>query len=35
MAKYMLIMRPTDESFANFTQQDFAEILESVGTFND
>jgi len=35
MAKYMLIMRPTDESFANFTQHDFAEILESVGTFND
>ena len=35
MAKYMLVMRPTDESFANFMQHDFAEILESVGTFND
>ena len=35
MAKYMLIMRPTDESFANFMQHDFAEILESVGKFND
>jgi hypothetical protein len=29
MAKYMLIMRPTDESFANFMQHDFAEILEN------
>lgn len=29
MAKYMLIMRPTDESFANFMQHDYAEILDS------
>ena len=29
MAKYMLIMRATDESFANFMQTDFAEILEN------
>ena len=35
MAKYMLIMRPTDEPFANFMQHDFAEIPESVRTFND
>jgi hypothetical protein len=29
MAKYMLIMPATDESFANFMQTDFAEILEN------
>ena len=35
MAKYMLIMRATDESFANFANIDFAEVLEAMGTFND
>ena len=35
MAKYMLIMRATDESFAKFANIDFNEILESMGTFND
>jgi hypothetical protein len=35
MAKYMLIMRATDESFAKFADIDFTEILESVGRFND
>ena len=35
MAKYMLIMRPTNESFAKFADIDFAEILEEVGRFND
>ncbi len=35
MAKYMLIMRATDESFANFANIDFAEVLESMGKFND
>ncbi len=35
MAKYMLIMRATDESFAQFTGIDFNEILETVGKFND
>jgi len=35
MTKYMLIMRATDESFANFINTDFGEILESMGKFND
>jgi len=35
MAKYMLIMRATDESLANFTSIEFTEILESIGKFND
>jgi hypothetical protein len=35
MAKYMLIMRATDESFANFANIDFAEILDAIGKFND
>ena len=35
MAKYMLIMRATDESLRTFMQTDFARILESVGRFND
>ena len=35
MAKYMLIMRATDESFANFANIDFAEVLDAMGTFND
>jgi hypothetical protein len=35
MAKYMLIMRPTDESFAQFAEIDFNDMLETVGSFND
>ena len=35
MAKYMLIMRATDESFAQFASIDFQEILDSMGRFND
>ncbi len=35
MAKYMLIMRATDESFAKFENVDFNEILEAMGKFND
>lgn len=35
MARYMLIMRPTDESFANFANTDFAEIMDAMGKFND
>ncbi|MHC6219457.1 YciI family protein [Arthrobacter sp. MMS24-S77] len=35
MAKYMLIMRPTDESFAAFANTDFAEIMDAMGKFND
>ena len=35
MAKYMLIMRPTEESAANFTNIDFAEVLDAIGEFND
>lgn len=35
MAKYMLIMRATDESLANFQQADFNEMLEAMGKFND
>ncbi|MCU1549966.1 MAG: hypothetical protein JWR36_526 [Glaciihabitans sp.] len=35
MAKYMLILRPQGDSFANFTEGDFAEVLNSVGKFND
>src|SRR6476661_2259009 len=35
MAKYMLIMRANDESYANFANTDFHEILDSMGKFND
>jgi hypothetical protein len=35
MAKYMLIMRATDESNAKFADIEFTEILESIGRFND
>jgi hypothetical protein len=35
MAKYMLIMRGTDESYANFEKADFNEMLETMGKFND
>ncbi|GAA0806955.1 YciI family protein [Spirilliplanes yamanashiensis] len=35
MAKYMLIMRGTDESMARMMQTPFEEMLEHVGRFND
>ena len=35
MAKYMLILRPTDEGLARFADVDFTEILETMGKFND
>jgi hypothetical protein len=35
MAKYMLIMRGTDESYANLANADFNEVLETMGKFND
>lgn len=35
MPKYMLIMRPTDESLAYFTNADFTEVLDTIGKFND
>ena len=33
--KYMLIMRATDESFAEFQDVDFDEVLDSMGRYND
>ncbi|GAA0221145.1 YciI family protein [Saccharothrix mutabilis subsp. mutabilis] len=33
--KYMLIMRATDEAFAGMAERDFAEVLDTVGRFND
>jgi hypothetical protein len=35
MAKYMLIMRPTEASAANFESRSFDEILATVGQFNE
>jgi hypothetical protein len=35
MAKYMLIMRSTDESLKQFENVDFNEMLETMGRFND
>lgn len=35
MAKYMLIMRTTDEALAKFESIDFAEMLDVMGKFND
>ncbi len=35
MAKYMLIMRGTDESYANLAKADFNEVLDTMGKFND
>jgi hypothetical protein len=35
MAKYMLIMRATDESLAKFTDVDFNEAMNLMGKFND
>ncbi|MBF6248146.1 transcription initiation protein, partial [Nocardia elegans] len=33
--KYMLIMRATDEAYASMGEIDFAEMLETMGRFND
>ncbi|GAB3768596.1 hypothetical protein BKA15_005321 [Microlunatus parietis] len=33
--KYMLIMRATDEAYANMADVDFNEIIETMGKFND
>ena len=35
MSKYMLIMRPTDESLAKMFSGDFNEIIATVGRFNN
>jgi hypothetical protein len=35
MAKYMLIMRGTDESYAHLEKADFNEVLDTMGKFND
>jgi hypothetical protein len=35
MAKYMLIMRSSDEAFARFESIDFDEVLDTMGRFND
>ncbi|MDQ1529301.1 MAG: hypothetical protein QOH77_1091 [Actinomycetota bacterium] len=35
MAKYMLIMRSTDEALANFEDHDLDELLNAMGRFND
>jgi hypothetical protein len=35
MAKYMLIMRSTDEVNAKFEDVDFGEMLDTMGRFND
>ncbi|MDG6108467.1 transcription initiation protein [Dactylosporangium aurantiacum] len=35
MAKYMLIMRGTDETMAKMMETPFAEMLETVGRFNE
>ena len=35
MAKYMLIMRSTDEGMAKAAQVPFEEILETMGRFTD
>jgi hypothetical protein len=35
MPKYMLIMRATDESWAQFADLPFEEVLDQMGKFND
>jgi hypothetical protein len=35
MAKYMLVMRATDETFAAMMSVPFEEMLEKIGRFND
>lgn len=35
MAKYMLIMRASDEALERFQSVDFEEMLETMGRFND
>jgi hypothetical protein len=34
IVKYMLIMRATDEAFAEFANVDFEQIIEAMGRFN-
>lgn len=33
--KYMLILRATDEAWAQFAETDFTEMLDTMGRFND
>ncbi len=33
--KYMLIMRASDEAYAEWAEADFTEVLETMGRFND
>ena len=35
MAKYMLIMRSSDEVASKFAEADFADLLDAMGRFND
>ena len=35
MAKYMLIMRATDEAYEHFMNADPDEMIETVGRFNE
>jgi hypothetical protein len=35
MAKYMLVMRASDETFAAMTSVPFEQMLETIGRFND
>ncbi|KQQ92745.1 transcription initiation protein [Leifsonia sp. Leaf325] len=35
MAKYMLIMRSSDEVASRFAEADFADLLDAMGKFND
>jgi hypothetical protein len=35
MPKYMLIMRATDEAWAEFANIDFEEVMNAMGKFND
>ncbi|MEL4319929.1 YciI family protein [Leifsonia sp. YIM 134122] len=35
MAKYMLIMRTSDETATKFAEADFADLLDAMGKFND
>ncbi|MET0783355.1 MAG: YciI family protein [Leifsonia flava] len=35
MAKYMLIMRSSDEVASKFAEADFADLLDAMGKFND
>ena len=35
MSKYMLIMRNTDEGYAEYVQKDFSEIIAAMGRYNE